>query len=158
MTIADIGASPGSWSLYCLRKMKGKGSLCAVDLKPFSQKELAASDICTFIQGDIFDETIAAQVTEAGPFNLIVSDAAPATTGNRVVDCGRSYTLVEGILLLSEGCLSTGGSIVLKIFQGGDEQNLITMMKKLFTTVKTAKPKASRNESFEIFLVGLDKK
>ncbi|WP_319559453.1 RlmE family RNA methyltransferase [Marispirochaeta sp.] len=153
-TILDIGAAPGSWSLYARRKGKGRLRIIAVDL----QQILIAPDPETtlIIQGDIFSGEVRSRISGHAPFNLIMSDAAPATTGNRTVDCGRSSSLVEGILDLAPELLVPGGSLVMKLFQGGQERRLLNRMQQEFGSARMIKPKACRNESFETFLVGLN--
>ncbi|MDC7126316.1 MAG: RlmE family RNA methyltransferase [Spirochaetales bacterium] len=152
--ILDIGAAPGSWSLYCLRKT-GKDSLvAAVDLKDITINK--NEERLFFLQGDFFDEKIQSQLLEKGPFDAVISDAAPATTGNRTVDTGRSFTLAEGIISIADKMLCPGGNLAIKIFQGGDEKELANMLAKTFKETKIFKPKACRNESFETYLVGLN--
>ena len=151
-TILDVGAAPGSWSLYAARRRRGI-HLIAVDLKPLEVNLDPA--VAEILQGDIFDTRLREKLLLASPFRLIMSDAAPATTGNRTVDCGRSYSLVEGILTLTEALLAPGGNFLAKIFQNGRERVLLDRMKSKFTTCRMVKPKACRKESFETFLIGL---
>ncbi len=157
MNILDIGAAPGSWSAYCLRKQKNRGRVVAVDLAPVEVKKDEGSGFVS-IEGDILKEETRNKVFACAPFDLVVSDAAPPTTGNRTVDCGRSYTLAEHVFFLGKQVLSPGGSILIKIFQGGDEREIVEFMKPLFSKVKMMKPKASRKESFEVFILGTGKK
>ena len=145
--ILDIGAAPGSWALYCLNKKKGR--VTAVDLQSIA---IGHPDL-SVIQGDIFDEEIQERLREIGPFPTIISDAAPATTGNRSVDTARSRDLVEGIIAFSMEQLKKGGNLVVKIFQGGGEKELLALLGRRFSRAKAFKPQASRKESFEIFLV-----
>ncbi|MCF7933991.1 MAG: RlmE family RNA methyltransferase [Spirochaetia bacterium] len=155
--VLDIGAAPGSWTLYTQRNLlKGRGRIVAIDLKPLTLDPLP--DRITFLQGDAFSPEIAQQVREAGPYDTIISDAAPATTGNRSVDTMRSQGLAESVTAFAAEHLKEHGNLVLKIFQGGGEQEVIRYMRTLFVKVKPIKPKACRNESFELFLVGLDRK
>ncbi|WP_319415839.1 RlmE family RNA methyltransferase [Marispirochaeta aestuarii] len=152
--ILDIGAAPGSWSLYARRRGKGRLRIVAVDLQ---QIRIAPEPETTLlIQGDVFSGEVQQKLHEEAPFDLIMSDAAPATTGNRTVDCGRSSSLVEGILSLAPGLLARGGSLVMKIFQGGQEKRILNRMQEDFTTARMMKPKACRNESFETFLIGIN--
>jgi 23S rRNA (uridine2552-2'-O)-methyltransferase len=104
----------------------------------------------------------AAEVREAilarGPFNLIVSDAAPATTGNKSVDALRSLALAEAALDYAETALARGGSFVTKVFQSGDSASLLRRIRELFDTGKSFKPQACRGESFETYYLGLGRK
>ncbi len=151
-SVLDIGASPGSWTLYVGRKSGGRLKLVAVDLIPLDAK--LADRTSLSLTGDVFSEEILEQLREFAPYNLVMSDAAPATTGNRTVDCGRSYSLVEGILEILPGLLAPGGNFTAKVFQGGMERRLLSRMQAMFTTARMNKPKACRRESFETFLVG----
>ena len=155
--ILDVGASPGSWSLYALNKMGGRGFVTAVDLKPLNLiGPTPSKKSFFFIKGDAFAKDIIKKLHKTGPFNLIMSDAAPSTTGNRTVDSGRSFILAENVINLSAGLLHPGGNMVIKIFQGGDEQLLSSRLKSLFTKSRIFKPKACRKNSFETYLIGID--
>ncbi|MDA3941521.1 MAG: RlmE family RNA methyltransferase [Spirochaetia bacterium] len=153
--IIDIGASPGSWTLYVCRKLKGTGNITAVDLKA-----LGLGINCqnlNFFKDDAFSEKFQETAVKTGPYDSVISDAAPSTTGNRTVDTGRSYNLAEDVLNFALKNLKGQGSLVIKIFQGGDEHQLLDIMKDSFKVAKIFKPKASRKESFEVFLVGTGK-
>jgi len=151
--IIDIGASPGSWTMYALKLTKGMGLVVGADLKPMELKKSYPNFL--FMQGDIFKEETISFLAEKGPYDTILSDAAPATTGNRTIDTGRSYSLVEQIIGLSDPLLKKGGSMVLKIFQGADDKELSDYMKTIFENVKIFKPKAVRKESFETYFIGM---
>lgn len=150
--ILDIGASPGSWTLYVCRILKGSGSITAVDLKELG-KGIKYGNL-KFFKDDAFSDSFQETAIKSGPYDVIISDAAPSTTGNRTVDTGRSYNLAEDVLNFALKNLKPGGNLVIKIFQGGDEHQLIDIMRTEFKTAKIFKPKASRKESFEVFLVG----
>ncbi len=155
--VLDIGAAPGSWTLYTHRELiKGTGSIVAVDLKPLGLNPVPPT--VTALTGDAFGEDNLQEITGRGPYNCIISDAAPATTGNRSVDTLRSQGLAESVIEVARQQLKPHGNLVIKIFQGGGEQDVIKLMREFFTKVKPIKPKACRNESFEVFLVGLDRK
>jgi 23S rRNA (uridine2552-2'-O)-methyltransferase len=157
----DLGAAPGSWSLYLLRKL-GKGcQLTATDLSPLSRRYdqgLFDGENCRFVQGDMTAPEVRAVILARGPFNLVVSDAAPATTGNRSVDTLRSLDLAEAALGYAETALARGGSFVVKVFQGGEAASLLTRIRELFRTGKSYKPEACRSDSFETYYVGLGRK
>jgi 23S rRNA (uridine2552-2'-O)-methyltransferase len=97
-------------------------------------------------------------VLEQGPFNLILSDAAPATTGNRSLDAVRSLDLAETALGYAETALAGGGNFVVKVFQGGETASLLRRIRELFRTGKTCKPRACRSDSFETYYIGLGRK
>ena len=97
-------------------------------------------------------------LAEKGPYNAVVSDAAPSTTGNKIVDTERSIQLIESIYNTVLQVLIPGGNFVFKMFQGGKEKEILEDMKKHFNAVKILKPQASRSNSFETFVIGLGKK
>lgn len=154
--VLDLGAAPGSWTTYLLRKLDGTGRVTAIDLSPLAKD--VKGDNLSFFQGDLYAPTIRASATELGPYDLVVCDAAPATTGNRTVDTARSSGLVELALFYAEGLLVSGGNFVVKVFQGGGEQEILKKMRALFATARGFKPEACRAESFETYLIGLGKK
>ena len=168
--ILDVGAAPGSWSLWLLRQMKGRGTLMAVDIQDLDivpqieamglHKATGATKVdeptrahFTFVKGSILDEPVRARLRELGPYNLVVSDAAPATSGNRLVDQARSEELVEAVIELALEVLAPGGALVTKIFQGGEERRLLTKLRAHFAQARAFKPQACRSESFETYLV-----
>ena len=149
--ILDIGAAPGSWSLWILRRLGGQGSLVAVDIQDLG---IAPKDAgFHFIKGSILDESVRTSLRAAGLYSLVVSDAAPSTTGNRLVDQARSEELVESVMGLALEVLAPGGALVMKIFQGGEEKRLIDQLKTHFTQARGYKPEACRAQSFETYLV-----
>jgi 23S rRNA (uridine2552-2'-O)-methyltransferase len=205
--VLDLGAAPGSWSLYILRKwepmtapreavltkqiqrvpaqedsaVSGKGSsplgerercgrekgnshsrvLIAADISPLSRQYdqgLFNSENFHFIQGGITDAAVRDSILALGPYNLIISDAAPATTGSRFLDTSRSLELAETVLLCAESALTENGGLVVKLFQGGDSADLLKRVKALFKTAKSYKPQACRGESFEAYYLGTGKK
>jgi len=128
----------------------------AVDLQPLAAG--AAQENLDFIRGDITSPEVLAALEEAGPFDAVLSDAAPSTTGNRTVDTARSELLVEQVLELARRVLRPGGAVVVKIFQGSDQKRLLEEMRRLFSSARAFKPKATRSESFETYFIGLGKK
>jgi len=151
--ILDIGSAPGSW-LQVASKIIGKNGLAVgVDL---SQIDAKAKNIIT-LKGDIFSDKIENEIAKFGPYDTIISDAAPNTTGIKDRDQTLSYELVEKTIQLSELYLKTGGSFVAKIFQGPDTKKLLQHMKNLFEIARATKPKASRDRSFEEYIIGIRK-
>ena len=155
-TVLDVGAAPGSWTLFTHRELiKGRGKIVSCDLNPLSLDPVPPTGI--EFTGDAFSKEIRAKLVDEGPYDAIISDAAPMTTGNRIVDTSRSEYLAEQVVMLAEEQLKTHGNLVIKIFQGGGEQEILKRMRTIFKKAKAFKPKASRDDSFEIFLIGLDK-
>ena len=108
--------------------------------------------------GDAFSPEIRSELVAHGPYDVIISDAAPQTSGIRSVDTSRSEALCEAVIFLAEEQLKEGGNLVVKLFQGGGQEELIKEMRRLFDRVKPYKPKACRDDSFEVYLVGLGRK
>lgn len=155
-TVLDLGAAPGSWTTFLLRKMDGTGKVVSCDLNPLSKD--VKGDNLTFLQGDLNAPEIRKIIKENGPYDLVVCDAAPKTTGNRTVDTARSEQLVEMAIWYAQAMLKTGGNFAVKIFQNGDQQRLLKSMREIFTSAKGFKPEACRSESFETYLIGINKK
>jgi 23S rRNA (uridine2552-2'-O)-methyltransferase len=156
-SVLDIGAAPGSWSSYTVKLIGQEGRLTAVDLKDLSGG-LKEDDRVTFIQGDFFDQKIIESIAENGPYEVIISDAAPATTGNRTTDTARSEALADHVLFIANSLLEKNGNLVIKIFQGGQQKVILNRLRAEFNTAKAYKPTATRKSSFEIYLIGIGKK
>jgi 23S rRNA (uridine2552-2'-O)-methyltransferase len=150
--VLDVGAAPGSWSLWLSRHLGPQGEVVAVDLAPLSLDSRPPN--ITEVTGDIYEEQIQRRISAAGPYDAVVSDAAPATSGNRTVDTSRSAGLVEFLIYMLPAWLAPGGSFVAKIFQGGEEQQLLRTLRQQFRTARMFKPKACRKNSFETYLIG----
>ena len=136
--------------------MEGTGRVVSCDLNPLSKD--VKGDNLTFIQGDLNLKEIRDQIMAIGPYDLVVCDAAPLTTGNRTVDTARSEGLVEMAIWYAQAMLKKGGNFAVKIFQNGDQQALLRKMREVFTTARGFKPAACRSESFETYLIGINKK
>ncbi|MEL3907250.1 MAG: RlmE family RNA methyltransferase [Treponema sp.] len=153
-TVLDLGAAPGSWTTFLLRFLSPAGKVCAVDLQPLD--ESLQDPRLSFFQGDMTAASITAAVKTCGPYHSVICDAAPATTGNKTVDTARSAALVEMALYYAETQLQKGGSLAVKIFQGGNEQTYLKHIRTFFKTARAFKPEACRSSSFETYLIGLD--
>lgn len=153
--ILDLGAAPGSWSQYAMRKVAGKAKIIAIDLL-----EVDPIEGVIILQGDIRDEKNQAQIIElaAGKVDVILSDMAPDTTGVHYADTENSALLVHLALDIVEKLLKPGGSFVAKVFEGAEYHALLQRARKLFGFAKSFNPKASLNRSREIFLVATDYK
>lgn len=154
--VLDLGAAPGSWTTFLLRTLDGSGKVVSCDLNPLAKN--VKGDNLVFIQGDLNEADIRESIQKEGPFDLVVCDAAPLTTGNRVVDTARSAGLVKMAVWYAQTMLKAGGNFAVKIFQNGDQQKILKEMRELFATAKGFKPEACRSESFETYLIGLNKK
>lgn len=154
--VLDLGAAPGSWTVFVLRTLDGTGHVTSIDLKPLA-KSVVGSNL-EFIQGDLYDQEVRDRAMALGPYDSVICDAAPPTTGNRTVDTARSTGLVELAIFYAQTMLKPGGNFAVKIFQGGDQQALLKSMREIFTSARGFKPEACRTESFETYLVGLGKR
>src|SRR4051812_49212976 len=114
--VIDLGAAPGSWSLYVTQKIGASGHLFAVDLEPLN---IVLPPNATALVGDALalDNDV---IAEHGPYDVVLSDMAPRTTGNRLGDQTRSFELYMRALAVAERFLKPGGSFVGKIFMGED--------------------------------------
>jgi 23S rRNA (uridine2552-2'-O)-methyltransferase len=157
MRVLDLGAAPGSWSAYASQKIGKKGTLVAIDLKPLTQSLGANAHI---IEGDAYDDDQIDHgvIGEHAPYDVVLSDMAPNTTGHKQTDQIRSFDIFMRALSLAERLLVPGGGFVGKIFMGGDFPKAREAVRLAFDQVKVIKPEAVRDVSYEIFLVGLGRK
>jgi len=147
----DLGAAPGSWSQLAAQLVRPNGRVIAVDL-------LAMPPIpgVEFLLGDFTEpETLAAlrELVGDAKIDLVLSDMAPNISGTRAMDQPRSMALIEEALLFAEEVLKPGGSLLAKAFQGEGLDEFVRELGGRFGTVKRIKPKASRAESREIYLL-----
>jgi len=154
--VLDVGAAPGGWTLFALKTLGFGARVFAVDLGHLDVKAPPGCEI-SFLKGDIFSREGVAFVAKGGPYGCVLSDAAPATTGNRLVDTSRSYNLALQVLNIAETNLVAGGNLVLKLFQGGDEKKVRSRMELIFGRVRLFKPKAVRRDSMEVYIVGIER-
>lgn len=154
MRVLDLGAAPGSWSLGASERIGPQGFVLACDIQT---TETTFPANVSFLQEDVFNRSpeFEALLRERGPFDVVISDMAPRTTGTKFTDQTRSLELCVEALSVAQLYLAPGGSFVVKIFMGPDLQEMLTPMRKCFTSVKSFKPKSSRAESKETFFVGL---
>ncbi len=148
MRVVDLGAAPGGWSQVAVKR--GVGRIVGVDLLPIDA--VAGAEL---IQGDFNDPDMPDRLSEmlGGPADLVLSDMAPNTTGHTGTDHLRIIGLAELALDFAIKILAPGGGFVAKVFQGGTEKNMLIPMKLCFTSVKHAKPPASRKGSSELYVV-----
>ncbi len=156
-TVLDLGASPGSWSQYCSQKIGPEGRILGVDLRPVTAKLKNA----TFIQADLRDLEIEKVFTQFGfspPFDLVISDMAPNTTGIRMTDQARSAELCHLALEMARKFLKKDGHFICKLFHSDDFTIIKNLIKDEYQRFEAVKPESTRKISKEIFLVGLKKK
>jgi len=147
--VVDLGIAPGGWSQVVRRRVPG-AAVVGIDLLPVDP-----IDGVTIIQGDFMDDQAPGQLIEAlgGAPDLVLSDMAANTVGHPQTDALRTMGLVETAFAFAVDVLAPGGTFVAKVFAGGADSALVAQMKGAFTTVKHAKPPASRKGSVEWFVV-----
>ncbi len=150
--VLDLGCSPGSWSQVTLKLIGAKGYLVGIDLKPVTIQPAPNAE---FIVGDILNMDLQAF---GEPFDVIISDMAPSTTGIKMRDQALSEELCRMCLTVSKKYLKHGGHIVMKLFDGPDGEKLAKEMKPKFARLIKLKPQAVRKGSYESYLVGITKK
>ena len=155
MRVLDLGAAPGSWMQYAAKRVGSGGTVIGVDLQEIT---VALPSQALPIQEDAFDLDEQALPADTVPFDVILSDMAPSTTGIRSADADRSAELVLRALALAMHLLRPGGALLVKGFQGARLPAVRGEFRQAFGRVTLEKPKASRPESVEVFLLGLDKR
>jgi 23S rRNA (uridine2552-2'-O)-methyltransferase len=153
--VLDLGCSPGSWLQYASSKVGEKGQVLGVDLQ---EVKLSLPKNVKVLQADIFEMTLKDLEINGGMVDVILSDMSPKTTGIRDTDAQRSFALNQQVLELSCDLLRHHGTLLVKAFQGAPLEQLRREFSNSFAQVKLCKPKSSRSESVEIFLLGLSKK
>ncbi len=150
--VVDLGAAPGGWSQVAAKRLGGKGRVIALDLL-----EMEALHGVEFIQGDFREQEIleTLEKTLAGArVGLVLSDMAPNMSGIVVSDQTRIMDLAELGLEFSRNWLKPEGAFLVKVFQGYGYDDFVREMRKVFKTVTTRKPDASRDRSPEVYLLG----
>jgi 23S rRNA (uridine2552-2'-O)-methyltransferase len=146
--VIDLGAAPGGWVQVALER--GAGAVVGVDLlamDPIPPAELVQADFTEPGCGERLVELL------GGPPDLVMSDMAPNTSGHRQTDHLRIVGLIEAAVDFAIQTLKPGGAFVTKAFQGGETAGVLKLLKAHFAEVKHVKPKASRVESSEVYLV-----
>ena len=152
--VLDAGSAPGSWLQVASQRVGKNGSVVGIDLKPI--EPLSQCSNIVIHQGD-FREIEARELLDDEPdarFDALLSDMAPGTTGDPRRDHFRSAQLCEVVLDRCNALLRQGGNFVMKTFEGERYPELLERMKTMFDNVRGFKPKASRNASVEMFLIG----
>ena len=154
MIVLDLGAAPGGWSQIAAELVgsaEGRGQVLAVDLSPI--EPLPGVEVLT---QDVSAEDASAAIRAAlqgGRADVVLSDMAAPATGHRSTDHLRVVALVEAALDLAEDVLKPGGTFLAKVFQGGAGGELVARLKRSFAKVHHVKPKASRKESPEVYVL-----
>ena len=147
--VVDLGVAPGGWTQVVRRRVP-KAAVVGIDLLPTDPIEGV-----TIFQMDFMDDSAPEQLREAlgGPADLVLSDMAANTVGHPQTDHLRTMGLVETAMDFASEILRPGGAFVAKVLAGGADSNLVAELKRRFSTVKHAKPPASRKDSSEWYVV-----
>jgi 23S rRNA (uridine2552-2'-O)-methyltransferase len=153
--VLDLGSAPGSWLLYAAELTGKHGNVLGIDLKPVtvnipSQAQTLVADILTIDQAWIDHQDLSNRI------DVVLSDMAPATTGHKMIDAERSVQLSRTALDIARMVLRPGGSFMSKIFQGEAFKRYADSVGSCFQKHKIFKPKSSRKESKEIFIIGMN--
>jgi 23S rRNA (uridine2552-2'-O)-methyltransferase len=143
--VIDLGAAPGSWLQFVSEKVGSEGKVLAVDRRDFRVSASNVDLICADVMKWTSDRAA----------DSVISDLAPSTTGARDVDHIRSIELCRRAFEIARQSLKQGGKFVCKMFQGGESKAFLEELKPHFETVRTQKPEASRDESREVYVLGL---
>lgn len=151
MTVVDLGAAPGGWSEYAVKRIAPGGRLIALDILPM--EPIAGVE---FLQGDFTEQPVLDSLLERvaeARVDLVMSDMAPNISGIVAADQARSIYFAELALELAAKTLRPGGTLLVKVFQGAGFKELHQALLRSFTSVMSRKPKASRTESREMYLL-----
>ncbi|MGI6656932.1 MAG: SAM-dependent methyltransferase [Desulfobulbus sp.] len=153
--VLDLGCHPGSWSLYASGVVGERGLVVAVDLQPTDIPVQKPNAEIHWLCYDVHSEEFIACLKQHWPgFHVVLSDMAPRTTGSRYADHQHSLRLARQVLDLAALFLHENGTLYCKVFQGEDFPAFLQECKPLFSTLKVVKPKSSRVESREVFVLG----
>ena len=155
-SVLDLGCFPGSWSLFAAEVVGPKGIVVGVDLQQAEEAPRAESSPIHWLCQDIMEPELIPLLRRIRPaFKVLISDLAPKTTGNRWADSQHSINLVRKTLALAEILLFEKGHYICKVFQGEDFPAFFEDVKERFEMAKVLKPKSSRTESREVFVLGM---
>jgi len=147
--VLDLGAAPGGWSQVAAKLVGPQGTVVAVD--KVAMEPLPG---VTFVQGDLTAPDLAERIRAlVGTVDVVLSDAAPSTSGVRLRDHALSIGLAQAALRVARALLKPGGHLVVKAFEGEDFPAFLAEVRRHFRSVKPYSPPASRRESAEVYVV-----
>jgi 23S rRNA (uridine2552-2'-O)-methyltransferase len=149
-SILDLGCAPGSWLQYASTRVGGGGTVVGIDIVPV---RIAVPSNAVVLQKDVVHLDAAGLVSEYGEFDAVLSDMAPKTTGIRLADQMASLELARAAQTIALKVLRSGGHFACKLFESPEVPRFKGQLSKEFASVRIFRPKASRSESFELFLV-----
>jgi len=151
--VLDLGAAPGSWSLYAAGRIGPNGKLFAVDLTPIG---IALPPQAEFLQGDALS-LANEELARYAPYDVVLSDMAPNTTGSRITDQVRSAELFLRALAVAATLGAKGGAFVGKIFMSDELPPARAELRKHYAAERLIRPEGTRAISTEIFAIGTGK-
>jgi 23S rRNA (uridine2552-2'-O)-methyltransferase len=148
--VVDLGAAPGGWSQVAAKRVGARGRVVAIDIL-----EMDSIPGVEFAQLDFLDPAAPDKLKSmlGGPADVVMSDMAANATGHRRTDHLKIMALVEAAAEFAGEVLNGGGAFLAKVIQGGTEAELLTLLKRDFTSVKHVKPAASRADSAELYVL-----
>ena len=152
--VIDLGAAPGSWSLYASERVGPTGHVYAIDIKPIQQ---VFGENVKVLEGDALSlesEILAAHA----PYDVVLSDMAPNTSGSKFQDQARSTELFLRALDVAIAHGKPGSHFAAKIFMSGDFKAAEVRVRQAYETVRTIRPEGTRQVSTEVFVVGMGKR
>lgn len=149
--VLDLGAAPGSWTLYVSKEVGPSGRVLAADLSEFPG---GVPTNVTVRQLDVM-KAGRAELGDLAPYHVVLSDMAPRTSGNKLRDQALSFELCQRALVLADELGGADSHIVLKLFMSNDFKALETALRARYAECRTVRPEATRSQSTEVFLVGL---
>jgi 23S rRNA (uridine2552-2'-O)-methyltransferase len=152
--VLDLGAAPGSWSLYASEKVGPKGLVLAVDLQEITQT-FAANVVV--VRGDALSLE-QHELARFAPYDVVLSDMAPSTSGSKIRDQAQSFELFMRALEVANALSKPGGAFVGKLFMGPDFPAAKQAMASAYADVRVIRPTGTRKPSSEVFLVGTRRK
>lgn len=152
MAVVDLGSAPGGWCQVALGRMKGQGRIIGIDLL-----DMVGLNGVDFLQGDFTEENTLHELVvrmQGHRADLVLSDMSPNITGVIVSDQAKIYHLAELAMEFATQWLQTEGQFLVKVFQGAGFEDFVKQMRLSFKVVVVRKPKASRDSSREVYLLG----
>lgn len=156
-TVLDLGAAPGSWTLYAAERVGPTGRVVAVDR---ARIDVGLPDNVTALEADalVIEPQELLDLLGGAQFDAVISDMAPSTTGHRFVDQSRSFQLFARALEIALTVGRPGGRFAAKLFHGPDFETARDRVRAAFSSARVIRPAGTRSESYEIYIVGLGRR
>jgi 23S rRNA (uridine2552-2'-O)-methyltransferase len=153
--VLDLGCHPGSWALFAARAVGPAGLVVGADLQRGNERQVESGAPIRWLTADITAPEFIATIQEiTDRFETVLSDAAPRTTGSKWTNQQRSLELARQVLAIATELLAPGGVFYCKVFEGEGFKEYVEEVRRCFRKVRIVKPKSSRPESREVFVLG----